>query len=491
MWRKSRVSRRLKAVFLLSAAAVLGTCARAPTLLEEVKASGELRVVTRNGPNTFFTSGDGPSGPEYDLISRFAESLGVRLRLVLVEHPSDVIPALRNGDAHLAAAGLTISPELQKLVDFGPPYQQVTEHLVYRDGRRRPRDVRQLKGRRLEVASGTSYVKTLQRVQARHPEFVWTENPTADSQELLTRVARGALDYTVVKSNVFAVYRTFIPEIRVAFNLAEGESLAWAFPKRSDSSLRDAAEQFFAEIRASGELSATLDRYYGHMPRVDYVGTRRYMKDIQARLPAYRHLFKAAAARYQVDWRLLAAIGYQESKWDPAAVSPTGVRGMMMLTEQTATTLGIADRTDPGQSITGGARYLAQILRTLPATIEEPDRTMFALATYNIGLGHLLDARRLTRQRGEDWDKWDHVRPSIRQLADPAVAERTRHGYARGGETLHFVNNVRMYYNALRWITGGEGDDPPWMRRDPAPPIQADLGRGRVAARTTTGNRRG
>lgn len=492
--RKNRVlSRRVKAGILLCASAVLGTCVRPPSLLEEIQATGELRVVTRNGPHTYFTSGEGPAGPEYDLIRGFADFLGVRLRLMVVDRPTDVLPAVVGGTAHLAAAGLTVNPETAGLVDFGPVFQQVTEHLVYREGRRRPRDVAQLRGKRLEVASGTSYVKTLTRAQARHPELVWTENPVADQQDLLTRVAQGSLDYTVVKSNAFAVYRTYIPEIRVAFNLAEGESVAWAFPKRADASLREAAARYFETIRATGELDRILDHYYGTVPRIDYVGTRQYMKDVRARLPSYRALFRAAATEHDLDWRLLAAIGYQESKWDPEAVSPTGVRGLMMLTEETATTFGIEDRTDAAQSIHGGARYFAHILDKLPATIQEPDRTWFALASYNIGYGHLLDARRLTRERGGDWNRWNDVRPHIRLLADPAIAARTRHGYARGGETLHFVNNVRTYYNALAWATRDEnGDDgTPWLQQRSAPPaIQAYLGRIKVATRPTT-NRRG
>ena len=484
------LSGRSKAVLLLCAAAVLGTCASPPSLLEEVLATRELRVVTRNAPNAYFTSGEGPAGPEYDLISGFANSLHVRLRLIVVDHPAEVLPAVLNGEAQLAAAGLTVNPETAQLVDFGPVFQQVTEHLVYRDGRRRPRDLRQLRGKHLEVASGTSYVKTLALAQARNPDLVWTENPSADQQELLNRVSKGTLDYTVVKSNAFAVYRTYIPEIRVAFNLAEGESVAWAFPKRADASLRDAAARYFENIRATGELDRILDKYYGHMPRVDYVGTQQYVKDVSARLPSYRNLFKTAAARHGLDWRLLAAIGYQESKWDPEAISPTGVRGLMMLTEETATTFDIDDRTDPAQSIGGGARYFAHILRKLPKDIEEPDRTWFALAAYNIGFGHLLDARRITRAGGGDWSSWADVRPSIRLLADPAVAATTRHGYARGGETLYFVNNVRNYYNALSWITRDEGESAPWLQQRSAPPaIQADLARTKLAARLAANRR--
>jgi membrane-bound lytic murein transglycosylase F len=471
-------------------AALVATCSHPPSLLDEVRALGELRAVTRNGPNTYYTDGNGPSGPEYDLLNGFADYLGVRLRLVVLDRAADVLPAVVGGEAHLAAAALTVSRETERLVDFGPAYQQVTEHLVYRDGRRRPRTLQDLRGKQLEVGSGTSHVKTLRGAQALHPDLVWTENPTADQIDLLTRVAQGSLDYTLVKSNAFVVYSSYIPEIRVAFNVAEGESLAWAFPKRSDRSLRDAAAAYFDMIRASGDLARIIDRYYSHMPRVNYVGTHQYMKDVRARLPAYRHLFKDAGERHGVDWRLLAAIGYQESKWDPEAVSPTGVRGLMMLTEETALTLGIEDRTDAAQSISGAARYFSGILAKLPAQISEPDRTYFALAAYNLGYGHLLDARRLTNSRGGDWNRWSDVRPNIRLLSTPEHSAQTRHGFARGGEALFFVNSVRNYYNVLRFLNPGDSGDAGWMPQRTPPFIQADTGRNRKVAARLTSNRR-
>jgi membrane-bound lytic murein transglycosylase F len=479
---------RIRLGLLLCAVAVLGTCARPPSLLEEVQRVGELRVVTRNAPTAYYMDGGGPSGPEYELLKGFADELHVRLRLIVVENAADVLPTLIAGQAHLAAAGLTVNPDSERVVDFGPAYQQVTEHLVYRDGRRRPRDLLQLRGKRLEVPSGTSYVKTLTKAQAQVPDLVWTENPHADQNELLSRVAKGSLDYTVVKSNTFAMYRSFIPEIRVAFNLAEGESVAWAFPKRADASLRQAAERYFARIRASGELDHIMDEYYGHVPRANYVGTKQFLQDVRSRLPAYRSQFKAAAAEFGLDWRLLAAIGYQESKWNPEAVSSTGVRGLMMLTEETALTFGVDDRTDPAQSIRGGAQYIAHIMAKIPRGVVEPDRTSFALATYNMGYGHLLDARRLTRDAGGDWNRWVDVRPNVKRLADPDFAAQSRHGFARGGETAYFVDNVQTYFNVLAYMTRDEVPLPDWMQQRSPAPIQADLDPGerrpqRLAAR--------
>lgn len=473
------LSGRFKAGLVLCATLALGTCATPPSLLDEVLETGTLRVVTYGGPNTVYMTDDAAgAGPEYDLLMGFANELGVKLELVEVRGPADVIPALAAGRGHMAAAGLTVSPEHERWVEFGPAYQQVTEHLVYREGRRRPRDLGQLRGRRLEVPAGSNYVKTLARAQARNPDFVFTENPHASQPDLVDRVAKGTLDYTIVKSNAFSLYRGYLPELRVAFNVAEGESVAWAFPKRGDSSLRERAGAYFEKIRASGALARTLDWYYNYSPRASaHVGTRQYMLDVRENLPRWQPLFEEAAAANGLDWRILAAIGYQESKWDPDAVSPTGVRGLMMLTEQTAATYGVSDRTDPHQSVHGGARLFARLMAKLPKSIEEPDRTLFALAAYNIGVGHLLDARELTRKRGGNRDKWDDVRPSIRLLANPEIAATTKHGYARGGEALHFVNSVRSYHMALAWYTRGPGDNSIWIQQRSAPPvIQADAG---------------
>lgn len=461
---------RLRVAILLSAAGVLGTCSQPPSLLEQVRQTGELRVVTRNSATAYDLDGNAPQGPEYQLLRGFAEELGVRLRLVVVQRPTDVLPKLTTGRAHVAAAGLTINPDSERLVDFGPAYQQVTEHLVYRDGRRAPRDMSQLGNRRLEVPAGSNYARTLARVQSQVPELVWTENPHAGQRELLNQVASGELDYTLVKSDMFALYRSFMPELRVAFNVAEGESVAWAFPKWGDASLRKAAERYFARIRANGELDRLLDDHYGHVPIPNRLRTRHFLADVRTRLPAYRQHFKAVAREFGLDWRLVAAVGYQESRWDPEAVSPTGVRGLMMLTEETATRFGVEDRTDALQSIRGGARYLADIMKRLPADVAEPDRTAFALAAYNMGLGHLLDARRLARESNADRNRWLHVRPMVRSLADPAVAARTRHGLARGGETVWFVDNVQNYFNILAYMTRDELPLPDWLApRSPAP----------------------
>jgi membrane-bound lytic murein transglycosylase F len=437
----------------------MGTCSQPNSLLEEVRALGELRAVTRNSPTTFYTGPRGPEGPEYDLIRGFATFLGVELRLETVDRFADLIPTVESGAAHVAAAGLTITPERAQRVDFGPAYQTVTQYLVYKLGTGRPADFDDLAGKELQVVAGTSYVETLRKIQRRERDIVWTEHPHADVAELLLLVAEQEIDYTVADSSLFEVYRNFVPEIRVGFELAIGDNLAWAFPKRADRSLIEQAERYMEFIRSNGDLDRVMDRYYGHTESFDYVGTRRFMRDYESELPRFRELFTEAADDLGMDWRLLAAMSYQESHWDPEAVSPTGVRGLMMLTQNTARYIGVDDRIDPAQSIEGGAEYLGRVKRRFAAAIDEPDRTWFALAAYNVGYGHVLDARKLAREDGQDPNIWVHVKDYLPLLTQHKYYSKTTHGYARGWEPVAYVENVRNYYDILIWLTStGEPD---------------------------------
>lgn len=457
---------------MIGCTVLISTCAQPPSLLDEVRALGELRVITRNSPTTYYTGSNGPEGPDYDLVRGFAESIGVELNLETSPRFADLIPAVESGHAHVAAAGLTVTPDRARRVDFGPSVQNVRQFVIYKLGTGRPRSIDDLLGRKIEVISGSSYVDTLKDVQQVQPDLVWTENPHADLAELLVAVADQEIEYTIADSTLFKIYRNFVPEIRVGFEIRMGDSLAWAFPKRHDRSLIERAEAYLTEIKQSGEYDKIMERYYGHTQRFDYVGTRTLLRDYRRRLPRYREMFEASGRDTGIDWRLLAAMGYQESHWKPSAVSPTGVRGIMMLTARTARVMGVEDRTDPLESIRGGAEYLVRIKARIPDTIAEPDRTWFALAAYNVGLGHLQDAREIARQVGADPDSWIDVRNSLKRLAQHNWYSKTRHGYARGWEPVLYVENIRNYYDILIWLTKQEEN--PVGPREPSTPTVAD-----------------
>ena len=451
-------ARPMKKPLMILFAVLLGTCSEPHSLLDEVRALGELRVVTRNHPTTYYTGPEGPEGPEYELLEGFARFLGVELLLQTSDRFTELLPTVERGEAHIAAAGISVTPEREKRVDFGPGYQEVTEHLIYKLGTGKPKGFDDLAGKRLEVVSGTSYVETLGHIQQTNRDLVWTENPHVEVAELLKQVSGEAIDYTIADSTVFSVYRNQVPDIRVAFDIGDSKELAWAFPKRYDRSLIEQAERYFVFIRGNGDLKRILDRYYGPTSRFDYVGTLTFIRHYEHRLTGYQPSFKRAAELTGIDWRLLASIGYQESHWDPEAVSPTGVRGLMMLTKRTAGALGITDRIDPEQSILGGAMYFRRLKERIPAEVKEPDRTWFALAAYNVGYDHLKDARTIVRLQGGNPDRWVDVKQALPLLAEQKWHSQLPGGYARGWEPVQYVENIRTYYDIMQWLGSDEMD---------------------------------
>lgn len=435
---------------------LLTTCSTPPSLLEQIRSDGVLEAVTRASPTTYYEGVSGPTGPEYDLVKGFADHLGVELEMRPVESFSDILPAVRSGEAHLAAAGLSVTESREKLVSFSRPYDQVTQHLVYRLGTGRPQGPEDIIGKRIRVVADTSHADTLRALAEEYPELEWEEDDTAAVADLLDAVANDELDYTVADSTTFAVNQYFHPDLRVAFDLEVKDPVAWAFRKGRDHSLPEEANRYLTKVKRDGTLAEIMERYYGHTDQFDYVGTRAFIRHYRSRLPRYRELFEEAGEKHGVDWRLLAAIGYQESHWRPSAVSPTGVRGIMMLTRATADYLGIENRVDPKASIMGGARFFSRLKDRLPDDIEEPDRTWLALAAYNVGYWHVKDARTLTEWKDGDPTKWMDVSQSLPLLAQKKWYSRLDHGYARGWEPVLYVENIRSYLDILRWLTAEE-----------------------------------
>jgi len=429
------------------------------TLLARIKNSGVLLVAIRNSPTTYYEGADGMKGLEYDLARLFAEELGVEVFFVVPAYFEDLLPMVQQGVVHLVAAGLTVTPEREKLVRFGPPYQQITQQVVYKAGNLRPRKVKDLIGREIEVVAGSSHEQELMRLSAKYPELKWKGNREQESEELLYRVKEGGLDLTIADSNEFALNRRYYPELTVGFDLTKSQSLAWAFQHSDDDSLFAAAKAFFNRIKSSGKLRQVIESHYGYVQRLNGVDTYRFQRHVRERLPKYVIYFKEAGRQTGLDWRLLAAIGYQESHWNPKAISPTGVRGIMMLTQPTAKQLGVDNRLDPEQSILGGASYVRMLEQKLPERIPEPDRLWLALAGYNVGFGHLEDARILTEQQGGDSDKWSDVKTRLPLLRQKKYYSQTRHGYARGQEPVDFVDSIRSYYDLLKWQLSKEGEN--------------------------------
>jgi membrane-bound lytic murein transglycosylase F len=421
--------------------------------LERIEARGSLVMLTLNGATTYFLGSEGETGFEYDLALGFADHVGVPLEVIPMANFTDLFDALERGRGDFIAANLSRTLGRKAQLRFGPPYESVSPVVVYRRGSARPASLDDLADGRLVLLANTSYEPLLQRLA---PELSWVSDDEASIEDLFDAISNEEIDYTIVDSNILELNRRYFPAIRPAFELDQHQELAWATLRSDDDSLVQKMREYFAASSENGSLATLRQRHYDHVESYEPVGTFTFMRQIRERLPPLRPYFEEAAIENELDWRLLAAVGYQESHWNPDAVSRTGVRGIMMLTQRTATQLGVENRTDPRQSIEGGARYLRAMIDRLPERIEKPDRIWLALAAYNVGYGHLEDARRLTQRLGGDPDRWLDVREHLPLLTQERWYSQTRFGYARGYEPVHFVENIRTFQEILIWMDGRE-----------------------------------
>jgi len=440
----------------LAAAAVLllaGCIRHEPSALEQVRARGELRVVTLNLPTCYYLGAQATEGLEYRLASRFASELGVKLTMYPVANERAMQDELGAGRADIAAASLSDSAEWQHVGDAAVPYANIPQLVVYQRSGVRPRDTLQLESARLAVRAGSPQERILEKLRGTvAPTLQWVQTAPS-SADPIEDVDSGGADYAITDAREFSFARHLYPNVLVGFALPDTRPVQWIVRKGA-TGLLEAVDQFFGALAQSGELTQLVQEASGDTRRFEYEESREFQTHVADRLPRYRSWFEAAATQAGIDWRLLAAIGYQESKWDPRAASDEGAQGLMMLTADTAQAMGIKDRNDPQQSIFAGARYLGQVRQMIPDRIPEPDRTWLTIAAYNVGLGHLEDARIITQALGKDPDSWAEVREQLPLLAQGRWYTRAKRGYARGWEPVQFVDRIQRFLTLLEWQPG-------------------------------------
>ena len=419
---------------------------------EENDTTSYLKVITRISPNTYYESDEGPSGFEYALLDRFAKSLGKELKITTTDSLTDLFNRLERREVHLASAGLSATQEQRRRFAYTQPYLESQPYVVYRVGNKRPRKPADLIAKDIIVIADSTHTAILENMRNTLPNIQWRELNNVDYIDVLGRIEDGEVDYALIDSIDFLLHQGFFPRVKKALKVGGPSSFAWALPKALEGSdLHRAANQFMTRIKADGTLAKLEEQYYGQAAHINQVAANEFDKNISTQLPIYIDNIKLAAELFEMDWRLLAAISYQESGWNPLAKSRTGVRGMMMLTLPTAKEVGVTDRLDPDQSLRGGAHYFNHLKKRLPKSILEPDRTWFALAAYNVGFGHLEDARVITQKRGGDPSSWYDVKQSLPLLTQKKWYSKTRYGYARGYEPVQYVQHIRHYHNVLTW----------------------------------------
>jgi len=429
--------------------------------LDQIRDRGVLRVGTLNNQLSYYIGPDGPSGLDYDLARQFAAELGVKLEMKPAYRLSSLFPALKNGEIDIIAAGLSQSEQRLKDYRAGPAYYYVSQQVVYKKGQWRPRNIEQLVEKQSELAEGddftdssffsvvedSHFATTLNKLTAEYPEFTYHINRDSDVNDLLKKVTEGDLLFTMADSVEVSLSQRIYPDIATAFEMTEDQPISWFIRRSQDESLYAMMIEFFGNLKQSGALASLEEKYIGHIGTFDYVDTRAFIRALDRRLPKWTPLFQKYSEEF--DWRLIAALAYQESHWNPRAKSPTGVRGMMMLTLPTAKSVDVSNRLDPEQSVRGGVEYLRRMVARVPDSISDHEKIWFALASYNVGFGHMMDARRLTKVQGGDPDTWADVKDRLPLLRQKKYFSQTRYGYARGDEARKYVENIRRYYQSI------------------------------------------
>jgi membrane-bound lytic murein transglycosylase F len=418
----------------------LAACAR----IDPPEADGTLVVAIRETPAFFQREGDTASGYEHDLVTAFAESQGLKPKFIQAADPYELNDLALAGRVHLAAS----MPLGNEALQFSAPIRTVTQWIVGHNDVLGPERLSDLAGKTVEVLAGSPLADTLRGLDEKSRPLV-VEVPGANEMDLLARVAGHKAELAAVHGIHLDLAVNFHPELVPLLQLPGKLEFGWAFGGEGADALRAKADAFIAAARADGTLARLHDRYFGHIKRINAEGIARFLDDTRAKLPAWRRHFQSAQDLTGIDWRLLAALAYQESHWDPLATSPTGVRGMMMLTEDTADALRVRNRLDPQESIRAGARYLAQLVEQVPETARLPDRLWLALSAYNLGMGHFRGARAIAQKMKRDPDVWYEMKQVLPQLARPEIYARLKSGAARGGEAVIMVENIRSYYDVL------------------------------------------
>ena len=410
--------------------------------------AGEIRVITRNNAHCYYFYRDQAMGFEYDLAKAFARYLGVRLRVQIADRWEGMIPSIMNRSGDFIAASMTITPKRQKQVRFSDGYMQIQQHIIVNRKNTTVRKVEDLYGTDIFVRQGTSYQDRLEELQAEGLKMFIYKVADVPTEDLIRQVAERQIEITIADSNIAHLNRRYYPQIRIAGPINETEFLGWAVHPQAGQ-LLERINAFFKEIKANGKFQKIYDKYYADIDFFDYVDLRRYHRRLRTRLPVYKKLVMAAAERHDFDWRLIAAQIYQESHFNPKARSHAGAYGLMQLTVSTARSLGVGNIFDPKQNIFAGVEHLKELYDYFDE-ISGPDQTFFALAAYNIGQGHVRDARQLAQKMGLDPDKWASLTQTLPLLRFRKYYQDSLYGYCRGTEPIQYVKQIMIYYDILK-----------------------------------------
>ena len=419
--------------------------------MDKILNAGKITVITHNNSHCYYLYRDQAMGFEYELAKLFADYLGVDLKVNISEKWDSMIPALKDGAGSFVAANMTVTPKRQKEAAFSDSYMSTQQYVIVRRNNTGIKKAGDLAGKTIHVRRGTSYQERLEALRRDGIDIKIKLHDNIPTDELIQQVAEGIIEVTIADRNIALLNRRYYPQIELALAISNEKDLGWAV-KPGETRLLNKINLFFNKIKANGKLTEIYNKYYADIDNFDYVDLRKYHIRLKTRLPEYSRFIKDAAGRYEFDWRLIAAQMYQESHFNPAAISYAKAHGLMQLSQSTAESLGVEDILAPEQNINAGVRHLRNLYDYFNKA-DGLDRLFIALAAYNVGQGHMLDARNLARKMNRDPDKWSSLEETLPLLRYRKYYKNAKYGYCRGKEPIKYVKQIMIYYDILKQMS--------------------------------------
>ncbi len=437
-------------VFVFISFSCFSGCDTAPsfTSLDDILNAGEITIITRNNAHCYYLYRDQAMGFEYDLAKAFADYLGVRLKLKIDEKWEGMIPALMDGTGALIAASMTITHSRQQQVAFSDGYKAIQQHIITHRNNTGIRSAEDLAGKTVHVRRGTSYQERLEALQKQGIKLKIQLHDDVPTQELIRQVAEGNIEVAIADSNVALLNRRYYPKTIMAGTINDKEYLGWAV-HRNAHKLLERINSFFKEIKKNGVFDEIYKRYYSDVEVFDYLDLKTYHRKLKTKLPIYKPYIEDAAKKYGFDWRLIAAQIYQESHFKPRAKSYAGASGLMQLTGHTAKSLGVKNILNPKENIHAGVQHLKKLYDHFN-DIAGSDRLFITLAAYNVGQGHILDARILAEKMNINPNKWSSISTTLPLLRFPKYYKNSIYGYCNGTEPIEYIKQIMIYYDILK-----------------------------------------
>ena len=416
--------------------------------VQRIQKSGTLRLITTNAINTYYRYQGQPAGFEYDLAKEFADFLNVDLDVVTPGW-NNMFSYLNQGKGDIIAAGLAITKERLDQVAFSIPYMTIQQRVVHHNLIFGPKNIQDLEFRTIHVRRGTSYHSRLREIKESGVNFKYILHDNIPTEDLIAMVDDREIKFTIANSNIALLCQRYYPDIRIGIPIQEKESVAWAI-RKGDIDLVEIVNQFMLHANETGIIKRISQKYYHNIQDVDVFEIKKFHDRMASRFPKYKKVIQEESMKYGFDWRLVAAVIYQESQFDANAKSFTNVRGLMQVTHATAEEMGIDNHRKPRQSIKAGIKYLEKMFQKFDYMDDEYQQMLFALASYNVGYGHVTDAMKIAESKGLNPESWQDLKTVLPLLSKASYYKKTKHGYARGWEPVQYVDQILTYFDILK-----------------------------------------